>query len=209
MLDDARRNAPLHVLTLGRIVSLQDYADFARSFAGIDKALATWTWAGQRRRIFVTVAGANGAPVDRDSLLYQNLLQATREAGDPNVSVTIAPYERTFFQLVANIKVMPDYLPTKVLAAVETALRQQFSFAARDFGQPVAQSAVITAIQNVRGVVAAELDALYRTDEEEAGRKAGLTQPLEASMPQSGSDTVFAAELFTLDPRPVELHTLL
>ncbi|MCQ6513323.1 hypothetical protein NPN18_26520, partial [Vibrio parahaemolyticus] len=30
-LADARRNAPLAVLTLGRVVSLQDYEDFARA----------------------------------------------------------------------------------------------------------------------------------------------------------------------------------
>ena len=38
--ENARRNAPLPVLTLDRIVSLQDYADFARNFAGIGKAKA-------------------------------------------------------------------------------------------------------------------------------------------------------------------------
>ena len=53
----ARRNAPLTVLTLDRIVSLRDYEDFARAFGGIAKALATWTWDGQRQGIFVTVAG--------------------------------------------------------------------------------------------------------------------------------------------------------
>src|SRR5205823_2679706 len=41
-LADARRNAPLTVLTLGRVLSLQDYEDFARAFSGIVKALATW-----------------------------------------------------------------------------------------------------------------------------------------------------------------------
>ena len=60
-LDEARRNAPLTVLTLGRVVSLKDYEDFARSFSGIDKALATWTWFGEKRGVFVTVAGAVGA----------------------------------------------------------------------------------------------------------------------------------------------------
>ena len=66
-LDDARRNAPLTVLTLGRIVSLQDYEDFARAFSGIDKALATWVWSGEKRSVFVTVSGANGAEVKADS----------------------------------------------------------------------------------------------------------------------------------------------
>src|SRR5262249_10871273 len=65
-LADARRNTPLTVLTLDRIVSLQDYEDFARAFAGIDKALATRLWRGERRSVFVTVAGSNGAEVPSD-----------------------------------------------------------------------------------------------------------------------------------------------
>ena len=48
------------MLTLGRIVSLEDYEDFARAFAGIEKALATWMWSGEKRGVFVTVAGAKG-----------------------------------------------------------------------------------------------------------------------------------------------------
>mgnify|MGYP002148640955 CR=1 FL=1 len=39
-LEDARRNAPMGVMTLGRVVSLQDYEDFARSFAAVAKARA-------------------------------------------------------------------------------------------------------------------------------------------------------------------------
>ena len=50
-------NAPLTVLTLGRIVSLRDYEDFARAFAGVAKALATWTWDGERQGVFVTDRG--------------------------------------------------------------------------------------------------------------------------------------------------------
>ena len=56
--DDARRNAPLTVLTLDRAVSLQDYEDFSRTFAGIAKAQAVWVWNGRKRAVFITVAGA-------------------------------------------------------------------------------------------------------------------------------------------------------
>ena len=62
--DDARHNAPLTVLALDRIVSLQDYEDFAGAFSGIGKALATWTWDGERRAVFVTVAGPGPAGSD-------------------------------------------------------------------------------------------------------------------------------------------------
>ena len=49
-IEDARRNAPLPVLTLGQVVSLRDYEDFARGFAAIAKARADWTFDGFRRR---------------------------------------------------------------------------------------------------------------------------------------------------------------
>ena len=61
VLDDARANAPLRVLTLERVVSLTDYEDFARAFGGIAKALAAWTWNKHSRGVLVTVAGPNGA----------------------------------------------------------------------------------------------------------------------------------------------------
>src|SRR5262249_9228138 len=38
--DQARENAPLAVMSLDRLVSVQDYADFTRPFAGIGKAQA-------------------------------------------------------------------------------------------------------------------------------------------------------------------------
>ena len=38
--DQARKNAPLAVMALDRLVSVQDYEDFARVFAGIGKARA-------------------------------------------------------------------------------------------------------------------------------------------------------------------------
>ena len=46
----ARENAPVTTLTLGRVVSLRNYEDFARGFAGISKAKADWAWDGETRR---------------------------------------------------------------------------------------------------------------------------------------------------------------
>ena len=104
-LDESRRNAPLTVLTLGRIVSLQDYEDFARAFSGIDKALATWVWSGEKRSVFVTVAGPEGAEVRSDSALYKNLLTAMRQASDPNVPLLVASYVPRLFRLSAALQV--------------------------------------------------------------------------------------------------------
>ena len=87
--DQARQNAPLTVLTLDRIVSLQDYEDFARAYAGIAKALATWTWNGQVRGVFVTVAGPEGSIITVGSPVYNNLLAAMRQAGDPFIPLRV------------------------------------------------------------------------------------------------------------------------
>lgn len=204
-LKDARTNSPLTVLTLDRIVSLSDYEDFARSFSGIAKALATWTWNVHTRGVFVTVAGIDGAEVADDSVLRSNLVTAMRQAGDAQVPVRIKSYRSVTFKLVADVKVSADYVQEKVLADVEAALRSGFSFAARRFGQPVTLSEVAAVIQSRPGVVAVDLNRLHRSDEAEA-----LRAFLPARAPQAGDDAnVPAAELLTLDAGPLELGVML
>ncbi|RAP78310.1 putative baseplate assembly protein [Paenibacillus montanisoli] len=203
--DDARQNAPLPVLTLGRVVSLRDYEDFARAFAGVSKALATWTWDGQRRGVFLTIAGAQGTEISTRDAIFSNLLTAIRHAGDPFVPLRVQSYQRRFFTLSAVVTINPDYLPDDVKLAIESKLRDQFSFAARAFGQPVFLSEVVAPIQNVPGVVAVKIKALYRSYPISLDT-GGLHQILHASMPQPGAGfKVSAAELLTLDPGPLDL----
>ena len=200
-LDNARRNAPLTVLTLDRTVSLQDYEDFARAFAGIAKALATWTWDGRSRGVFLTVAGPEGAAVPDGSATYRHLLAAMQAAGDPFVRLRLKSYRLEYFRFAGTVKADPDFEIDKVLAAVEQALRANFSFEARAFGQPVMLSEVISVVQAVPGVVALDADKLYRSD---AGT-ATLEQRLLASLPVSRSDgDTEAAELLMLDPAPLD-----
>src|SRR5207253_10560530 len=85
-LGDARRNAPFTVLTLDRVVSLRDYEDFARAFAGIAKAQVVWTWNGHARGVFLTVAGPDGAPLEGSPTLTR-LVSALGKAGDPRLPV--------------------------------------------------------------------------------------------------------------------------
>src|SRR5262249_53426727 len=113
-VDDARRNSPLTVLTLGRIVSLQDYEDFARAFSGIDKALATWTFSGESSGVYLTVAGSQGAAVDESSLLYAHLTKAISLAGDPAVRFWVKSYRPRLFSIAAGLKLDPDRRPDAV-----------------------------------------------------------------------------------------------
>jgi predicted phage baseplate assembly protein len=204
MLEDARTNAPITVLTLDRVVSLSDYEDFARAFAGIAKALATWTWDGQTRGVFVTVAGPNGADIPDGSKTLTNLIAAMQAAGDPHVPLRVQTYRRAFFRTSALIDVNPDYQQDKVLAAVTDALRTEFSFDSRAFGQGVALSEVLAAMQSVVGVVAVDMNELYRVEE-----TPGLNSRLLAAMPQAGTEgSVQPAELLILDPSPIDLGVM-
>lgn len=200
--DDARGNAPVTVLTLDRVVSLRDYEDFARSFAGVAKALATWSWDGARRRVCITVAGPAGATIEEGGTLHNNLVSALRAAGDPFVGFAIKSFRSVAFLLKIKVKVLSDYLPEKVLPQVEQGLRTAFGFAARALGQPVHLSEVIAIVEQVTGVEAVDVDRLYRESAPNAIPM--LFSRLPAERPILGSDdTIKAAELLTLHTGPL------
>lgn len=203
--EEIRRNASLPIIALERLVSLRDYEDFARAFAGVAKALATWTWDGSQRGVFLTVAGADGADILPGSTEYENLLDALHTSGDPYVTVTVKTYRRGLFQVEGRVQVHEDYIPDDVITAVHEALRAAYAFDMREFGQPVALSEVIATIQAVPGVVAVDIDRLFRT-----GSAATLNTRLPAALPQAGASAaaIDAAELLTLDARPIEIGVM-
>lgn len=164
-LADARTKAPPTVRTLDRIVSLQDFEDFAQGFSGIGKAQATAIWNGATQLVHITIAGIEGAAIPPTSQLYQRLQQAIDLARDPIQQVRINSYDRQLFNVEARILVDPRYLPEQVLAAVGYKLKQAFMFDKRQFDRGVTSAEIIAAIQSIEGAVAVDLDALYRVGE--------------------------------------------
>ncbi len=199
-LDQARQNAPLTVLTLDRIVSLQDFEDFARAFSGIGKAQATWLWNGQTRMIHLTVAGVDGGDVPPDSDLYRNLVTAIDAARHTDQVVRIDSYESRLFDLEAKILVDEDYLFDDVKTAVETALANAFSFDTRSFGQAVTASEIDVTAQAVEGVVAVDLDKLYFD-----GATALAHDRLPANVAHWEGNQIKPAELLTVNENGIKL----
>jgi hypothetical protein len=158
--DQARRSMPLAVRTLGRAVSLTDYADYARAFAGVELAQAGVLNLAGGRTIVVTVAAAGGQPVPEE--VCARLADSLRGHGDPRVRVAVVPYRDARFRLAAGIVRDPDRSWDAVAARIRDAVAARFGFTAREFGQPVHRSDVVTTIQRVPGVVAVDLDRLYR-----------------------------------------------
>jgi baseplate J-like protein len=160
VLEDARSNAPITVLTLDRIVSLQDFEDFAAAFAGVGKAQAIGLWKGEQRVVYITVASVSGKPVKPDSALYQNLVAAIDGFRDPAALVEVGSYTLSTFSLEARVLVDPRYQAEEVLPQVRRALTVTFGFAKRAFGQPVTAADVLAVMQSVPGVLAVDLDRL-------------------------------------------------
>jgi predicted phage baseplate assembly protein len=197
-IDDARGNATLTIMTLDRIVSLEDYQDFARAFPGVSKALAVFVWQGQQRAVLLTVAGTDGAVVDPAGTLGNALSGTIAACSEPFVTVLLQSFSPVFFRIGGTVTIAPDRIAADMESAIEAALRSAFSFAARDFGQPVNLSEVIATIQDVDGVVGVMIDALYRSTD-----TPGPANFLTAALPQPGSRTITPAELLSLDPAPL------
>lgn len=157
--DQARENAPLTVTALDRLVGLQDYTDFTRTFAGIAKADARRLTNGRQQLGHVTIAGADDIPIDPTSDLYRNLLAALRKYGDEALPVTVEMRELIALVLSAKVRLAPDYLWEPVAAMVRAALLESFGFHRRALGQPALLCEIMSAIQNVKGVAYVDVDA--------------------------------------------------
>jgi hypothetical protein len=207
---EARTSAPLTLRTLDRIVSLQDYEDFARSFAGIGKAQAIVLRTGNDQQVHVTVAAQGGGSVMPGTALYDHLVQAINTIRDPLHRVQVDSYEPLLFNLEATVLIDPRYLPDTVLTQVTSALQQTFTFEKRAFGQPVTASEAIAAIQAIAGVIAVDLDALYRRNlpKRLEQRLIALSARLESnSDPLQPSQTIQPAQLLLLNPTGIYLKS--
>ena len=159
-LESARTNAPQTVLTLDRIVSLQDFTDFANAFAGVGKAQAVAIRQGERLLIHLTIADASGDPVTSSDALFLHLRDAIDAARDPAAVVELASFTPLTFRFKATVQYDSRYLEADVRAAAEAALRAAFAFATRTFGQPVTAAEIMEVMHSVAGVIAVDLDEL-------------------------------------------------
>ncbi len=154
-------NAPQQVVTFARVVSLTDFEDFARSFAGIAKAQAAWVWNGQSRMVHVTVAGPDGAAVVEGGDTQTKLVASITAYSDPHQRFRVSSYDGLSFALAAALFLEEGADESVVLPAARLTLQDAFSFDRRDLGQPVFESEVIAVLQSTPGVMAVDLTKLY------------------------------------------------
>lgn len=178
--DGARKNVPLAVKALDRLVSVQDYEDFARTYAGIGKARAAEMSDGRRQIVHVTIAGADDIPIDEASDLFRNLRQALHDFGDPYQPIRLAVRELMMIVISARVRLLPDYQWEPVVMQVREALLDVFGFEPRELGQDVLLSEVIRVMQAVGGVAYVDVDTFggvpeRQPDDSEPGERRLLT----------------------------------
>jgi predicted phage baseplate assembly protein len=159
-LDQARRNVPLAVLALDRLVSVPDYADFARARAGIGRASAVRLSDGTNTVVHLTIAGTDDIPIDETDDLFQNLRQSLSAFGDASQPVQVAVRELLLIVMAAAVHVDADHRFDLLEPQIRAGLLDRFRFGHRDLGQVVFQSELIATIQAVPGVDRVVIDAL-------------------------------------------------
>jgi hypothetical protein len=187
-----RTNAPRTALTLGRVVSLSDVEDFARSVPGIGKAMATWLWDGRHRFVHLTVAGSGGQTLDDQA--RSDLRSVLLDAGDARLPLRVDAAEVVPVRVSISVVVDPAHEAKAVLDAVARSVSAALSIEARTLGQPLTNGDVILAAHAVAGVVAVNV-TVPRTDvPSSAARMAGgIVRPAQLVVLAAGGLTVTEA----------------
>jgi hypothetical protein len=155
--------------------------------------------------VAITIAGQHGAPLGPASPEWQHLLAALKNGGDPYVPVRLLAAAASAFRLGIKVRRAADHDAAIVLAAVEAALRDRYSFERRELSQPVQQSEVIAVAQAVPGVVAVDLTHLYGGTAPYAQTLPSVQARLLAAQMQVLGGVAQPAELLTLAPGPFDL----
>jgi hypothetical protein len=156
---DARRSVQHRVRTLGRAVSLADYADLALTFSGIAKARADWEWHDGRRGVLLTLAAAGGAAASTE--LKEALYAFFAERSAAGGRLRIRDHQDVPVRLALDVAVQPNFLQADVLRRLWQALgaeedpgggRGYFHFDARELGEDLFLSSVYRLVETTRGV---------------------------------------------------------
>jgi hypothetical protein len=169
------------------------------------------------------VAAAGGSALPAGSPTLDNLITSLHQYGNPLIPIHAVSYIETLFSLEADLVYDPAYDQSATKAAVLTALRQNYSFAARDFGEGVSADEISALVQAIPGIVAVNVTKLGVVATSAGGDlSAGnwsvyaynnwLSQQVTLTRPCSGSPTRICPHLPVANPadlpNPAEILVL-
>lgn len=153
---EARLNAPNTVRTFGRVVSLRDYEDLARSYTGIARAKAVRISEHDSEAIQLTIVGENGLRITESSPIYKSFVAYLNLHRDTNHRVKVVAHDIRQVVLKVVIQVHPTYMDEEVLPLARKAVMGYFD--GLQLGQGIHLSNVYSIVQAPAGVAAAVIE---------------------------------------------------
>jgi predicted phage baseplate assembly protein len=190
--DVVRANAPRGLRALGRVVSVQDAADLAMSWAGIGKATATLATHGGRQTVRLTVAGVTSSPLDSSSALITDLGAALTAAGDVTIPIKVEPAPVSLIVLVAQILHDPEISWDNVEPAVRAELISAYGYAGRGINEDIVISDLIAVIHRIEAVRSCSITGLglIGADAQPDDVAAFAPGPLDQPIPVAGGQPI-------------------
>lgn len=200
-IETTRYRAPLAIRGRGRLVGLSDYEAFALNSSGIGKATAVWMNTGNssgRRRIVITVAGVNDAPLGTQSVL--SLQKRCVQYGDIAVDVLVLERALISVALQVRVRVDADYNWADVKAQLDPRLRMNFGPVARQLAEPLWLSEIVTDAMQVPGVLAVAVDKFGVAAQPGGTKFSEISGTLNSLIPRD-QPYVVSARPARLDPK--------
>lgn len=194
-VEDARANAPLTVLTLDRVVSVRDFEDFGRAFAGVGKAQATPIWSGERQIVHLTVVGSDASTLDPVGRVMNNLSDAIDAGRNPERPVFLSPHTERRFGMTLRVAIEPGRTSASVLVPLRARIKARYGFDGQALAQAIEASAVIAHAQGADGVLAVVL-----SDLDGAPPASQPRLPAQRARWSVADNAILPAELLLLDP---------
>lgn len=202
-LEDARANAPLTVLTLDRVVSIRDFEDFARAFAGISKAQATPVWSGEQQIVHITAVGSAGAQLTAQDTTLINLRDAIDGARHSERPVELAGHSERRFGARMRVAVESGVEVAPVLSALRVRLLDRYGLDGQALAQGVEASDLIAVAQSVPWVAAVVLTELDGQLPSETTRLTALRGRWDTDL-----NTFLPAELLLIDDALLQIEEI-
>jgi hypothetical protein len=113
----------------------------------------------------VTVAGEDDIPIDLQSELAVELLEALRRFGDPFLPVQLAVRQLLALVIAARVRPQADYPWETLRPKLEAALADRFGFRYRDLAQDAYAAETLAAMQGTPGVDYVDLEVFAAISE--------------------------------------------
>lgn len=213
--DTLRARVPIGLASLGHAVSVDDYADLARAWPGVGKAVAATVTDSTRTLVHVTVAATTAEQLSPSTGLVLSL-QAQLQAANLEQPVLVSPADLLMSVLHVRIIHSPQRAWTAVSADARTALLDLLSYDRRGLDEDIVISRLVAAVHTVAGVLSCTIAGLTFVSADSKAADIGavaaaLAVPVPARVVIGDDDrygSAAAAQDPAIAPRPARLAYL-